>query len=159
MRRGVRIVKRQSTDPGHFRDLPSNAALCRSRGDTIRVSEEPESPMDKSPAGEASTPLPPAGRLDSWKDIATYLNRDVTTVQRWEKREGMPVHRHLHDKIGSVYAFPTELDAWARGRRPRESQGSGTSGPQLTPLRSERSTIWTFLNRPTFVLGLSVAGV
>ena len=31
-------------------------------------------------------------RLDSWKEIAAYLNREVTTVQRWEKREGMPVH-------------------------------------------------------------------
>jgi DNA-binding transcriptional regulator YiaG len=39
----------------------------------------------------------PKDRLDSWKEIAAYLNRDVTTVQRWEKREGMPVHRHLHD--------------------------------------------------------------
>jgi hypothetical protein len=41
-------------------------------------------------------------RLDSWKEIAAYLNRDVTTVQRWEKREGMPVHRHQHDRIGSI---------------------------------------------------------
>lgn len=57
-------------------------------------------------------------RLDSWKEIASYLKRDVTTVQRWEKREGMPVHRHLHDKIGSVYALRAELDAWARSRRP-----------------------------------------
>jgi Tol biopolymer transport system component len=56
-------------------------------------------------------------RLDSWKEIAAYLNRDVTTVQRWEKREGMPVHRHLHDKLGSVYASRTELDEWARGRK------------------------------------------
>ena len=56
-------------------------------------------------------------RLDSWKEIAAYLNRDVTTVQRWEKREGMPVHRHLHDRLGSVYAFRAELDAWASGRR------------------------------------------
>ena len=55
-------------------------------------------------------------RLDSWKDIAAYLRRDVSTVQRWEKREGMPVHRHLHDKLGSVYAFRPELDTWARGR-------------------------------------------
>ena len=47
-----------------------------------------------------------------------YLNRDVTTVQRWEKREGMPVHRHLHDRMGSVYAFRTELEAWAAGRHP-----------------------------------------
>ena len=26
-------------------------------------------------------------RLDSWKQIAAHLSRDVTTVQRWEKRE------------------------------------------------------------------------
>ena len=45
------------------------------------------------------------------------MRRDVTTVQRWEKREGMPVHRHVHDKIGSVYAFKTDLDSWARNRR------------------------------------------
>jgi TolB-like protein/Flp pilus assembly protein TadD len=58
----------------------------------------------------------PQGRLDSWKEIAVYLHRDVKTVQRWEKREGMPVHRHQHDRIGSVYAFSSELDAWAQNR-------------------------------------------
>jgi len=57
-------------------------------------------------------------RLDSWKEIAAYVRRDVKTAQRWEKREGMPVHRHLHDKMGSVYAFRTELDAWTSNRRP-----------------------------------------
>src|SRR5918994_3111657 len=59
------------------------------------------------------------GRLDSWKEIAHYLKRDVTTVQRWEKREGMPVHRHVHDKLGSVYAFRSELDSWAQRRNLR----------------------------------------
>jgi Tol biopolymer transport system component len=59
---------------------------------------------------------PSEDRLDSWKEIAAYLKRDVTTVQRWEKREGMPVHRHVHDKLGSIYAFKSELDGWARGR-------------------------------------------
>jgi pentatricopeptide repeat protein len=63
---------------------------------------------------------PPERRLDSWKEIAAYLNRDVTTVQRWEKREGMPVYRHVHDKRGSVYAVPEELDAWRENRRPAE---------------------------------------
>jgi tetratricopeptide (TPR) repeat protein len=29
----------------------------------------------------------------------------------------MPVHRRVHDKQGSVYAFRSELDAWWRGRR------------------------------------------
>src|SRR5262245_29630653 len=28
----------------------------------------------------------------------------------------MPVHRHQHDKRGSVYAFRAELDAWMAGR-------------------------------------------
>src|SRR5271154_1165133 len=59
---------------------------------------------------------PPEDRLDSWKEIAAYLNRDVTTVQRWEKRERMPVHRHVHDKRGSVYALSGELDDWIRSR-------------------------------------------
>ena len=58
-------------------------------------------------------------RLDSWKEIAAYLGRDVTTVQRWEKRETMPVHRHVHDKRGSVYALAPELDAWLKSRRQR----------------------------------------
>jgi Tol biopolymer transport system component len=69
-----------------------------------------------------SSAKPPADQLNSWKDIAAYFNRDVTTVQRWEKREGMPVHRHLHDKIGSIYAFRLELDTWARSRNLKANQ-------------------------------------
>ena len=61
-------------------------------------------------------------RLDSWKKIASYLKRDVSTVQRWERREAMPVHRHLHDKQGSVFAFRSELDAWWESRRMRLTQ-------------------------------------
>ena len=63
-----------------------------------------------------SEPSSATDRLDSWKDIAAYLHRDVSTVQRWEKREGMPVHRHVHEKLGTVYAFRSEIDAWSRGR-------------------------------------------
>jgi len=69
------------------------------------------------------------GRLDSWKKIAVHFNRDVTTVQRWERREGMPVHRHLHDKQGSVYAFRLELDAWWESRRGKLPD-SGDSAPE-----------------------------
>src|SRR6202041_296010 len=52
------------------------------------------------------------GRLDSWKEIANYFRREVRTVQLWEKREGLPVHRHFHKQLGSVFAFRSELDAW-----------------------------------------------
>jgi Tol biopolymer transport system component len=83
--------------------------------------------MEKPPADE--TQRPNDGRLDSWKKIAAYLKRDVTTVQRWEKREGMPVHRQLHDKMGSVYAFRSELDAWMQSRSEQIPQ-SGTEPPE-----------------------------
>src|ERR1700722_18643969 len=74
--------------------------------------------------GEPRPGTPPSlgitgDKLDSWKEIAAYLKRDITTVQRWEKREGMPVHRHLHDRIGSVYASREENDLLARSLKPR----------------------------------------
>jgi Tol biopolymer transport system component len=85
-------------------------------------------------------------RLGSWKKIAAHFRRDVTTVQRWERRESMPVHRHVHDKQGSVYAFRSELDAWWEGRRGKlpdsgDSAPSGpetASGPEVQPTRFMR---------------------
>src|SRR3954471_19909466 len=56
-------------------------------------------------------------RLDSWKEIAGYLNRHVTTIRRWEKHERLPVHRHRHAKLGSIYAYTRELDRWFETRR------------------------------------------
>jgi Tol biopolymer transport system component len=73
-----------------------------------------------------------ADRLNSWKEIATYLKRDVTTVQRWERREAMPVHRHLHDRMGSVYAFRAELDDWARSRSLRSTTDTGAESAHDT---------------------------
>ena len=55
-------------------------------------------------------------RLDSWKEIASYLQRTLATVRRWEKKEGLPVHRHLHDKRGTVYAYSSEIDTWLANR-------------------------------------------
>jgi len=54
----------------------------------------------------------PADRLDSWKEIAAYLKRGARTVQRWEREESLPVHRLRHDKLGSVFAYKSELDQW-----------------------------------------------
>jgi eukaryotic-like serine/threonine-protein kinase len=61
-------------------------------------------------------------RLESWKDIAAHFKRGVTTVQRWEKREDMPVHRHVHDRAGSVFAYRSELNQWWDGRKARLEQ-------------------------------------
>jgi hypothetical protein len=94
-----------------------------------------------SKAGEG----PQGRRLESWKEIAVYLGRDVTTVRRWEKGERLPVHRHVHHKLGSVYAYTTELDA------------CGVTGRQLRQLieriraqtrnRSEGGAIYAWLPR------------
>jgi TolB-like protein/Tfp pilus assembly protein PilF len=73
-------------------------------------------------------------RLGSWKEIATYFNRDVVTVQRWEKREGMPVHRHLHEKRGSVYALTGELDQWMQGRRLSEADLESPPEAEILPI-------------------------
>jgi TolB-like protein len=56
-------------------------------------------------------------RLDSWKEIASYLKREVRTLHRWEAQEGLPIHRHLHKERGSVYAYKSELDSWWNNRR------------------------------------------
>jgi Tol biopolymer transport system component len=62
---------------------------------------------------------PPGERLESWKEIAVYLNRSVRTLHRWEKEEGLPVHRQLHKELGSVFAYKSEVDAWSRARSVR----------------------------------------
>jgi TolB-like protein len=56
-------------------------------------------------------------RLDSWKAIAAYLKRGVRTVRRWEREEGLPVHRHVHRVLGTVYASKAEIDVWQRQDR------------------------------------------
>lgn len=61
-----------------------------------------------------------SGRLESWKEIATYLRREVRTVQRWERDEGLPVHRLQHKKQGTVYAYKQELDAWTAQHQPAQ---------------------------------------
>jgi len=50
--------------------------------------------------------------LDSWKEIAAYLGRDVSTVQRWEHSRRLPVRRIQGGKRGAVYALKSELDDW-----------------------------------------------
>jgi serine/threonine-protein kinase len=72
-------------------------------------------------------------QLDSWKEIAGYLQRTVRTVQRWERTQGMPVHRHTHGTGASVYAFASELDAWWFGSSP--THRSDRSGTDVTSVK------------------------
>jgi serine/threonine-protein kinase len=69
--------------------------------------------------------------LDSWKEIAVYLNRGVTTVQRWERDEGLPVHRQQHDALGSIYAYKHELEAWRVKRAVRSDTDEPASSGKI----------------------------
>jgi TolB-like protein/Flp pilus assembly protein TadD len=79
----------------------------------------PDMPERGAKPGPEGSPLPDK-KLDSWKEIADYLDREVRTVQRWEKSEGLPVHRHEHQKKSTVYAYASELDDWRRKRQPKD---------------------------------------
>ena len=75
-------------------------------------------PSGATPGPEGSNP--PGKKLDSWGEIASYLGREVRTVQRWEGTEDLPVHRHEHKKKSTVYAYTGELDAWIKNRQPKD---------------------------------------
>lgn len=99
----------------------------------------------------------PGGRLDSWKEIAVYLNRGQRTVQRWEQEEGLPVRRLRHEKRGSVFAYKCELDAWWASRHVDLEE---TDAPALAVARTVqrvRKTVWAAAVGGTVaLLGLGV---
>jgi TolB-like protein/Flp pilus assembly protein TadD len=90
-------------------------------------------------------------RLESWKEIANYLGRDVTTVRRWEKREGLPVHRLHHSRLGSVYAYTAELDEWRNERA--VVVATGAVGTNQAPQAVRR--VWKLVTVAT--LGVVIA--
>ena len=97
----------------------------------------------------SSFPEPSGERLDSWKEIASYLKRDERTVRRWE-REGLPVHRHIHKKQASIYAYKGEIDSWWNNGRQRLEL---TERPRV----QKRLTVWLLGSIATaVVLALSV---
>ena len=70
----------------------------------------------------------------------------------------MPVHRHLHDRMGSVYASRAELDAWMRGRNLRAAQENGNNAVSPNPPRTAASSAKsTFRTRWKLVLPLAAA--
>ena len=79
-------------------------------------------------------------RLDSWKEIAYYLNRDVRTVARWEENEGLPVYRHAKSRLkgSAVYAYKSEIDAWLRKNPPPPPEPPSKQEPAPEPLEESR---------------------
>lgn len=113
----------------------------------------------------ADSPEPPASapdrgtRLDSWKEIAAYVKRDVRTLQRWEKHAGLPVRRLQKPGLRAVYAYTADLDGWLRDQDPRAPDGETPDSGQPTANRESSTTAVAATGRSRRGLWLAVAAV
>lgn len=73
----------------------------------------------------------PQKTLESWKQIAAYLDRSERTVRRWEADEGLPVHRRGHQSHDTVFAYRHEIEAWTR----RRTKYAAAVQPEAEPAR------------------------
>ena len=97
----------------------------------------------------AGSDAPKTGqRLNSWKEIAAFFERDERTVNRWEKTLGLPVHR-LPGARGRVYAYTEELARWQKVPRPGEllvmERLAPLDAPELAPTGP---ALWTLTESP-----------
>src|SRR5713226_83512 len=100
----------------------------------------PDIPATGATPGPKGSPLPDK-KLASWKEIATHLGREVRTVQRWETTEGLPIHRHEHQKKSTVYAYAGELDDWFKKRQPVDDpEADAAFVPDLDPVEANSTT-------------------
>ncbi len=93
-------------------------------------------------------------RLDSWKEIADYLGRDVRTVIRWEKERGLPVHRLPGGTRQPVFATTRELDAWKRNQEP--AGPPATDSEVLPAARLAIPWVWGALVLAVFAGGVAL---
>lgn len=64
--------------------------------------------------------------LESWKEIADFLNKDTRTCQRWERELGLPIHRLDGSSKARVFAYPDEIEVWLKEKQVNNNQISQT---------------------------------
>jgi hypothetical protein len=74
--------------------------------------------------------------LQSWKEIASELDRGVRTVQRWERTLGLPVHRLGKGARRPVFAFKDELHLWFQKKARATDRETIQSPPGEVPADS-----------------------
>jgi tetratricopeptide (TPR) repeat protein len=90
----------------------------------------------------------PVKTLGSWKEIAVFLDHSESTVKRWERDRGLPVHRIPGGERGGVFAYSNELAGWLKGKAfeleaddlatgDQETAGSNGTGAAETGAASE----------------------
>jgi Concanavalin A-like lectin/glucanases superfamily len=94
-------------------------------------------------------------RLDSWKEIAGYLGKDLSqkTAQRWEKLQGLPVYR----EGARVFAYAEELDLWKARRVVAPAfDPEKDEPPPAVERRSNLRRLGALLGMAAAVIGLTV---
>lgn len=79
--------------------------------------------------------------LNSWKEIAAYLDRGVRTVQRWERDLRLPVHRIGAGKRSPVFASVHELKFWIATSGVNSTHPAPANGPILVAPNSKKHNI------------------
>jgi hypothetical protein len=119
----IRISR--SNTIGTTRHSATSCVTCVDSRDTIPilVAGQPQpSPSNRS------------GRLDGWKEIASYLGKDPRTAQRWELNDQLPVFR----EGGKVFAKTADLDRWRAARviapaSPERPESDNVNGDSPSP--------------------------
>lgn len=87
-------------------------------------------------------PQSPTRILNSWKEIASYLGRGVRTVQRYEEKLGLPIHRPAGTERSAVLAFADELEQWLRNSPSRNgTHANSTNGDSSTVIELQENPI------------------
>jgi Tfp pilus assembly protein PilF len=82
-------------------------------------------------------------KLESWKEVAAFLHRDESTVRRWERTRGLPMHRVPGGARSTVFAYTDELIAWLEGRRPNGGDRTNTVYGRGSFVESEGAAVAT----------------
>lgn len=97
-------------------------------------------------------------RLDSWKDIARFFERDERTVRRWEKENALPVHRVPGGAKGRVFAYESELRRWLSTPQAATGAAKESESPS-DAVRSESQTDATRTESQIHLIQSDRAGV
>lgn len=81
--------------------------------------------------------------LNCWKEISSFFDRGIRTVQRWEAHEQLPIHRIGTGSRSPVFAYEWELNQWLRKRayvlpesmveNPAQAKSPGTMDDARSP--------------------------
>ena len=76
-------------------------------------------------------------RLNSWKEIASFFDKDVRTVRRWEAMRRLPIHRVPGGGRSGVFAYVSELERWLAEPEGQQARGEGELSSLSTAVDTE----------------------